>query len=334
REAARRTQCLNNVKQLTLSLQNYHDSYGEFPAAMTFPQDLMEGIFGNPPNNPGEFYMPLRNTTAIGPNWVIRLLPFMEESGVYDQFDLDEWITLDVNRAARGIELGGMLCPSDRGNAEPFQSDVAEFGPNWGRGNYGAISSVAMFPFQNVTANGLRYKQNPWIRGVMGAQVSLSMKDVTDGTSKTLAIAELRVGITEQDMRGVWAIGFPGSSSIWGSSDDGMVGPNDCTENGDNIAGFDQVLNEIGREAALQECMHAWGGGGSEQSAPRSLHPGVIAVGFCDGSAQFVSDSIETSGLLGDEFFNGEPLKTENDLRTWEQLIAAQDSLVLDESKY
>ncbi|MEO1498473.1 MAG: DUF1559 domain-containing protein [Planctomycetota bacterium] len=331
REAARRSQCLNNVKQLTLALQNYHDANGEFPPSISFQQDLIDQFFGSPPTNEGEFYMALRNTSAIGPNWVIRTLPYLEESTAFDSFDFTQVITAPVNEQARGTALAAMLCPSDKGNAEPYDGRLS-FGPNWARGNYGAIGSVMMYPFQNVTKYGMRYRDNPWIRGVMGAQVSLSISDVTDGTSKTMAVAELRIGLTEQDMRGVWAIGYPGSSSIWGSTENGMLGPNDCSLNGDNITGFKDVLEQLGDEAALRECMHAWGQGGSEQSTARSLHAGGVMVGFCDGSARFINESIETSADLGYEFLNGD--KGEQDLRTWEQLIAAQDSQILDGSKY
>ena len=75
REAARRTQCTNNVKQFGLGLLNYHDSRKRYPFAMTIEPDNikakggMAGIGRNP---------------LYGPNWIIEILPFMEQQAIYD----------------------------------------------------------------------------------------------------------------------------------------------------------------------------------------------------------------------------------------------------------
>ena len=317
REAARRSQCLNNTKQICLALQNYHDSFGEFPPSIFFDTPYLAG---------GPFYDSLKGVTFSGPNWVIRVLPYMEETATYDRFDLSTYIAAPVNREPRGTEISGMLCPSDRGNIEPFNGGAFD-GDGWARGNYGANASLGLFPYRNVTANSEVWGRTPWTRGVMGANVSQSISKITDGTSKTIAIAEIRIGLTQDDRRGIWAMGAPGASSIWGHSIDNLTGPNSCIVGGDNIKGINKVIASIGEDALNAECMGAWGGGGSEQAAPRSMHPGGIQVGFTDGSARFIVDSIETHA-------GGFKLENEEDMRTWERLTASSDSQVIDPNAY
>src|SRR5688500_16981590 len=85
RESARRTQCLNNLKQLGIALHNYHDTFQILPAGMTFP-----------PGDDGA------TSERYGPNWIIRTLPFFEQQNLYERFDLKVFISDPANRAARG----------------------------------------------------------------------------------------------------------------------------------------------------------------------------------------------------------------------------------------
>ena len=76
REAARRTQCRNNLKQVGLALHNFHDTHGAFPPARL----LLDG-----PIPANDF------ATVLGsdePSWLVRLLPFLEETTQYDQWDM------------------------------------------------------------------------------------------------------------------------------------------------------------------------------------------------------------------------------------------------------
>ena len=70
REAARRAQCQNNLKQLALALHNYHGSYQFFP-----PSSNWNGI---PPQS--------GNTASLSPNWVIAVLPFLEQQALFNRF--------------------------------------------------------------------------------------------------------------------------------------------------------------------------------------------------------------------------------------------------------
>ena len=112
-----------------------------------------------------------RVTARYGPNWVIMILPYMEESALYDSFDLSVPISSPVNAAARGTELRVMLCPSDKGNVEPYGWAADQQG--WARGNYGANAAQWHFPYGFVAPNYLSEWRKNWVRGVMGANIAV-----------------------------------------------------------------------------------------------------------------------------------------------------------------
>ena len=223
REAARRSKCLNNIKQLCLALQNYHGAKGEFPPSIQFDQQQVDN---------GEAQ--LATNSFYGPNWAILILPYLEEQPLYDRFDLTAPISFPVNDEARGTALSVMLCPTDKGNTEPYDGLFRDR-KGWARGNYGANAARWHFPYGLVAPNYLEWWRKDWVRGVMGANIAVSIADITDGTSHTIMLAELRIGLASVDRRGTWAMGAPGASSISGASSDDSKGPNSCIPNGDNI---------------------------------------------------------------------------------------------------
>jgi prepilin-type N-terminal cleavage/methylation domain-containing protein/prepilin-type processing-associated H-X9-DG protein len=328
RESARRTKCQNSIKNVALAVLNYHDVNKRFPYAQTyyFLTDNLVKSGGGPQKN--EYF---------GPNWVIEVLPFMEEQALYDRFNLAKPISDAENRPARGAEIPTMLCPSDLGNAEPYRS-LSKGGDNWARGNYAANSSLYHLQPGNFSVDHRTKSSNlfwwdarPWSRGVMGLNLALKMKDITDGTSKTVMLGEVRIGLADVDPRGVWAVGWPGSSSLWAHSTDDAEGPNSCGFDAapDNIFQDSAFHAAVGVEVLRRECMLSGGGGsGSSQASPRSRHPGGVHMALCDGSVRFIADSIETHEGIA------EPAIREEQLRTFERLMASQDGQVLEESQY
>jgi prepilin-type N-terminal cleavage/methylation domain-containing protein len=314
REAARRGACLNNVKQLGIALQNYHDVKGSFPPSIQFAQSIVDA---------GEAQ--LASNARYGPNWVIMILPYMEESALYERFDLDLPISFPANAVARGTELRVMLCPSDKGNAEPYGWGADQQG--WARGNYGANAAQWHFPYGLVAPNYLSEWRKNWVRGVMGANIAVKIPEIVDGTSHTIMVAELRIGLASVDRRGVWAMGAPGASSIWAHSSDDSKGPNSCVPNGDNLWGASDIIAAVGDARLRQECMSVPADPNrSTQAAPRSMHPGGIQVGFVDGSGRFISDFIQTrtGGWNIEERYFG----------TWERLTSSADEQVIDDAGY
>ena len=100
RAAARRTQCQSNIKQVGLALHNYHSANNEFPVGMQFDTT----IIGTPVNPPSNF--------KYRPNWVMYVLPYLEEQTTYDAFHPDTWdldkkvyVSDAVNRTVRGTTI-------------------------------------------------------------------------------------------------------------------------------------------------------------------------------------------------------------------------------------
>jgi prepilin-type N-terminal cleavage/methylation domain-containing protein/prepilin-type processing-associated H-X9-DG protein len=327
RESARRAACMNNLKNVALALLNYEATNRDFPPALTYD-------FDNPVVKSGK--SPGKNQ-YFGPNWVVRILPFLESQSLSDAFDLTVPLSDDVNLNARGTSLPVMLCPSDRDEVGPFRS-LEYGGENWARGNYAANSSLQHLTSgnfarklqQHSTSNYI-WDGQPWTRGVMGCNVSLKLNQITDGTSKTVLLGEVRIGLADIDPRGVWAIGWPGSSSIWGHSTDDCEGPNSCGFNAapDNIFQGNLLPDVVGISALQQECMLSGSGDNSStQNAPRSLHPGGVHMALADGSVRFILDTIETHEGIA------EPGISEDQLRTYERLMASQDGQLISDSEF
>ncbi len=315
RESARRIQCFNNLKQLAIGLHNYHNSNGVFPPSIQFAQREVD-------KGP----LQLWTNRNYGPNWVIMTLPFLEQQVLFDQFDLRQPISRSANRQPRGAHLELMLCPTDVGAETPFARTIE--GDNWARGNYGANACHWHFGPGVIPPNHDSYlKSKPWAWGVMGANAALSINEITDGTTHTIMLTELRIGLDAVDRRGTWAMSAPGASSIWAHASDDSKGPNSCTPNGDNVWGAKDIVAAVGRETLLRECMlPPIGFDNNTQAAPRSQHPGGINVSFVDGSVSFISDFIETRVRGWNIDIRG--------FGTWEKLTSSADEKLIDTSRF
>ena len=112
-EAARRSQCVNNLKQLGLAIQNYADANDAIP-----PTGTNQSILPAP-------YM---NDLAMKP----RLLPFMEQQAIYNSINMTFWYNNAVNVTATGATISGFLCPSDSNqiNRAMGANSAFKFGEN------------------------------------------------------------------------------------------------------------------------------------------------------------------------------------------------------------
>jgi prepilin-type N-terminal cleavage/methylation domain-containing protein/prepilin-type processing-associated H-X9-DG protein len=173
REAARRIQCVNNLKQIGLALQNYHDAQGVFPPAW--------GWYGPDPSNS-------HNTWA----WSVQILPFAEGSDLYDRFDLSVLYYDYTAGAPQNYDLVRTFmplyqCPSAPENAlvtccndGPNHDDVAET-------NYSAISTH--LPVFRGWAGSPSTPESD-ATGVIYGQSKTAIRHITDGTSKTVLVTE------------------------------------------------------------------------------------------------------------------------------------------------
>jgi prepilin-type processing-associated H-X9-DG protein len=314
REAARRAQCQSNIKNVSLAVLNYESSRKQLPEGMTFD-----------PNSTAT----IQTMPVYGPNWIIKILPLLEDQALADAFDLSVGINQpgagNKNIQARGTSISVLLCPSDGFNQTKYigKTGAPHGGPNgnWARGNYAANAGRA-FLYGSPTDSNSQHMGGPdsmaWSgkdlfkasnlfckRGVMGPNAGVTLKQITDGTSKTIMVGEIRAGITEQDARGVWALGHAGASLIaaYGAGGDAN-GPNVCGGASDDVYADFSDAGGTGcppptDPTGVAECMTVSGGGGFDQATVRSKHPGGVHVAMCDGSVQFINDDVETSGCYG-----------------------------------
>lgn len=102
RESARRTQCKSNLRQVALAILNYESSRGALPAPVRIGPD------------------PSQRYPYFGRNWVIDILPQLEEQPTFDAFDLTVGTNAPESVIAKGTAIPSLLCPSDEGGDRLF----------------------------------------------------------------------------------------------------------------------------------------------------------------------------------------------------------------------
>jgi hypothetical protein len=207
REAARRNSCINNMKQLGLGLQNHHDAKKRFPLASTRTIDDPCGVDAN-----GEGY-----------SWIVQILPFIEEVQLYDRintassrFSLQPWNTaltepgMGITEHIGNRAINSLICPSFGGDTQvkgggamsdsTYTMIVGSMNMP-GLTNYMVLVSTSVNPANgqiSTPAQTTNLHGNGTI--VFPAQDASStftfkgtnMRQVTDGTSKTVVCAESR----------------------------------------------------------------------------------------------------------------------------------------------
>jgi prepilin-type N-terminal cleavage/methylation domain-containing protein len=305
REAARRMQCSSNLKQLALALHNYHVQCNIFPPAMQCAATETPG-----------------STTNMGPNWCIAILPFLEQQALYNSFTLSVPISNAVNREWRGVPLSVMNCPSDPASRTAYAGQSSAEGDNWARGNYGANGGNGFiylgFESDASSSSGPGWKDSR-TRGVMGSNASLGFSGIRDGSSNTMLLAELRVGVSEKDIRGSWALGGAGPSALFAFGVGDANGPNPAGDFSDDLVGCDYLRNTApGAAAMLSDGMSCSPGPYNDQAGSRSCHPGGVHIALADGSIRFVGTYVDTTGTTSSTY----PWPTNS---VWSCLIGSSD---------
>ena len=173
REAARRTQCKNKFKQLGLALHNYHDTHLVFPPGHVSPVASECG-----------------SAVPARAPWTVMILPFIEQTSLYQTFDLQDQFTSasntpgsDINHAAWLMQNSNFQCPTD---------------PNSGQGvnnsNYFGVQGGGDFSLATCTsASDQRVFFN---NGVLFHNSNTSIGDISDGTTNTFLLGETKYQLT------------------------------------------------------------------------------------------------------------------------------------------
>lgn len=324
REAARRSQCTNNLKNVALGVLNYHDSKQYFPAPVTMPDIGFEPLY----------------PTRLFSNWAIDVLPYLEQQALFRQFQINATtrVSEDVNAVARATPLAVMRCPSDAARSELFAGTHALEGSNWARGNYG-LNAFQFWPSSGQNRQAAGVTDGPLVQmidynvgmGIVSAPTTAkwTMARIPDGTTNTIMLAEMRTGVSALDRRGVWAMGMCGSNIHCRHAWNGAQTPNDCKSGVDDIYDISKVFQELGEDALKADCMHA-ATVDSGQSVVRSLHAGGAFVALADGSVRFMSDFVDSADVVYEGFVGQNRPPTEATFRIWQRLNVSADSMVTE----
>jgi hypothetical protein len=231
------------------------------------------------------------------------------------------YIDAAVHADYRAFHVPCMRCPSDTNSLTPYNGSTM-LGPaarsgDWARGCYAAnavVNDTAMSFLSGVPAE----QQAPWSdwkkRGVMLPNIACTQRQIVDGTSKTVLLAEIRADIGASSNRGVWA-GTSGTSALFGhgsetkqigtlANDD--VGPNYPGTTGKRPSGDSTTTCENSRSAAGgADDLTRLGMGcvvdpfDNKQSGPKSMHPGGVLSVFCDGAVRWIDDSVQVGSGTG-----------------------------------
>jgi prepilin-type N-terminal cleavage/methylation domain-containing protein/prepilin-type processing-associated H-X9-DG protein len=254
REAARRSSCGNNLKQLSLGLHNYHDTHKVFPFG-----HLFRGIHDGDPNDADG---------GSGFSWGWAILPFIEQQPLFDKFVATLPITDTANSQNLTLaqtHLAVFGCPSD--NKPKNRTD-------------GAVTNSATSSYKSC---GTSY--NGWQGGIVGANPNplrfnglfdrdnrgeYGMHNVLDGTSNTFAVAETKWKMDNNERN---------RGRIFGSTD--------------TTAGATGATNALMVNGEWQINWTAREGNPNPHRTAGSNHPGGAQFGMIDGSVRFVSETIQ-----------------------------------------
>lgn len=268
REAARRSTCKSQLKQLGIAMANYHETAGRFPPFFITREGMTSGNLRQ------------INNANHRANWLVMLLPYMDQKNIYDNYNFNA----DHRRQAGGTTVIPVLqCPSDPNNGTAF-TEWSVPGPGYARGNYGMNVAACT---QNWHSNGSDFRSSNG--GFGGPNYSVRFRDITDGSSNTIMIDEIRAGVNARDPRGTWALAglANGVAAMTGDdfSPNHAAGNPDDIENG-NVAGCHNNTN-------FGPAMRCWNGGVTNQITARSVHTGGVHVCMGDGSVRFISENIQ-----------------------------------------
>src|SRR5690606_13907003 len=144
RESSRRTQCANNLKQIGLGLQNYHDVYTHLP-----PGGVNDGSISQAHKKLG--------ITVVNVNhaWSVFLLPYIEQAGLWEQYDLSQTWTHANNKTVREAFLATFICPSTPEQRRTGGSGSAD-------GDYGLNNQInpALYPLGLLDESSSLMREN------------------------------------------------------------------------------------------------------------------------------------------------------------------------------
>ncbi|WP_010587604.1 DUF1559 family PulG-like putative transporter [Schlesneria paludicola] len=280
REAARRTQCKNNLKQMGLAIQNYHETHNSFPAGYVLPP---EGPYA-------------------GWGWGVSLLPNLDQRTLYEQIQFQGGLQQEYNKLEKNRLLAVFRCPSDPGSSAVPHLAVVTSGVRNGVVVPATVDAADIFPrsvyfgvagylpaelggieradvgetFENAGRLGRtgesysperRYCDQLSFRGTFAQNSNVKREDMKDGTSNVLMVGE----------RASPASNSPGSvgHGTW-------LGVPDCTTSAGLAAALGDTSVKLNRASKGRDDSTGFG----------SFHTGGSHFLLADGTVRFLNENI------------------------------------------
>ncbi|QDU09765.1 DUF1559 domain-containing protein [Gimesia aquarii] len=271
REAARRSTCKNNLKQLGLAFHNYHDTHKVFPPGAVNPGSRRcASIFAD--DN-------ILNHTCYQ-----MLLPFLDQAPLYNQYNwsipsspahysgdcahtpppstANQFSVLDAN-------LPVFVCPSDAENSIGTGSTTGHYASNGAhKTSYGAVSNR----YDSDMYHSWK-KETYALKGAIGLNGSAQIANITDGTSNTILLMETPLIKTSNGSNL-----YPNFGPFWDTYTHTFL-----------IRPTGQGINRP-RDAALSQRVYAWGAGSS--------HEGGVHILMADGAVRFLSENVNMTAVV------------------------------------
>jgi len=287
REAARRAQCQNSLKNLALGVLSFENQRKGLPPVTKAKPDRAPDGFSS------------MRSIEVELSWIVRILPQIEEQALFDTFKLDKRINeQDVVAKPEEKQVDVLLCPSDGARGRQYSSRNS-FSRSFAKGNYVAYVSPEHINAMRVFPGAMINEIQP-------------LSQIIDGTSKTIMLTEVRTREVADDPRGVWAAAFCAGSIIsfdmhdvghpigggvqrnshynpFENRDIDALTPNSRpTGNSDRLR---ECTDPAGADLELMPCSldnATWTG-----AAPRSAHVGGVNAALVDGSLYWLADDVD-----------------------------------------